>query len=172
VSPYKVSFNANGGKLPKGKKMKAQTLTYGKAAKLTANAFKRKGYVFAGWATSKAKARKGRIAYKNRQKVLNLRADGKTTTLYAVWARPKYKVKFLANGGRGRMAVQTFNYGKAKKLAANKFTRKGYTFKGWAKSKAAAKAGRVAYRNRRKVKNLVTTGKTVKLYAVWKRQPR
>ena len=168
VSTYKVKFNANGGKLPKGKKMKAQTLTYGKVAKLRKNVFTRKGYVFAGWATSKAKARKGKIAYKNRQKVLNLRAGGKTATLYAVWARPTYKVKFLANGGRGKMAVQTFNYGKAKKLAANKFTRKGYKFKGWAKSKASAKAGKVAYRNRRKVKNLVTTGKTMKLYAVWK----
>ncbi len=167
---YKVAFNKNGGKLPKGKKMAAQTLTYGKAAKLRKNVFTRKGYVFAGWATSKANAKKGLIAYKNAQSVNNLRADGGTTTLYAVWAKKTYKVAFYANGGKGKMAVEKFTYGKAKKLTANKFKRKGYTFKGWAKSKALAQKGTVTYRNKQAVKNLVTNGKTVKLYAVWKKQ--
>ena len=68
------------------------------------------------------------------------------------------------------MAAQTMTYGKAKKLTANKFKRKGYTFKGWAKSKALAKKGKIAYKNKKAVKNLVTTGKTVKLYAVWKKK--
>ena len=167
---YRVAFNANGGKLPKGKKMAAQTLTYGKAAKLRKNVFTRKGYVFAGWATSKANAKKGLIAYKNAQSVNNLRADGGTTTLYAVWAKKTYKVKFYANGGKGKMAVEKFTYGKAKKLMANKFTRKGYVFKGWATSKANARKGVVKYKNKKTVKNLVTTGKTVKLYAVWKKK--
>ncbi len=68
------------------------------------------------------------------------------------------------------MPAQKMTYGKAKKLTANKFKRKGYTFKGWAKSKALAKKGKVAYKNKKKVKNLVTNGKTVKLYAVWKKK--
>ena len=59
-------------------------------------------------------------------------------------------------------------YGKAKKLPKNKFTRSGYKFNGWATSKSKAKKGTVAYKNKKKVKNLTTTGKTVKLYAVWK----
>ncbi len=170
VSPYKVAFNANGGKLPKGKKMAAQTMTYGKAAKLRKNAFTRKGYVFAGWAVSKASAKKGVAVFTNAQKVKDLRTDGKTMTLYAVWAKPTYKVAFQANGGKGTMAVESLTYGKAKKLSANKFTRKGYVFKGWAKSKALAKTGKVAYKNKKSVKKLTTTGKTGKLYAVWKKK--
>ncbi len=71
---------------------------------------------------------------------------------------------------KGTMAVESFTYGKAKKLSANKFKRKDYTFKGWAKSKALAKKGTVTYKNKAKVKNLITTGKTVKLYAVWKKK--
>jgi hypothetical protein len=169
--PYTIAFNANGGKLPKGKKMAAQKMTYGKAAKLRKNLFTKKGYVFAGWALSKAKAKKGVVAYGNAQKVSNLRADGGRTTLYAVWAKPTYKVAFYANGGKGRMSVQTFTYGKAKKLLSNKFKApKGKKFAGWAKSKAAAKKGKAIYRNKQKVKNLLITGKTVKLYAVWKKK--
>lgn len=34
--------------------------------------------------------------------------------------------------------------------------------------KLQAKAGKVKYRNKSAVKNLVTTGRTVKLYAMWK----
>lgn len=41
---------------------------------------------------------------------------------------------------------------------------------GWATSAANAKAGKVAYKNKQAVKNLITTGKTVKLYAVWKKK--
>ena len=151
--------------------MAAQTLAYDAVAKLTKNAFTKKGWVFAGWATSKANAKKGKIAYTNAQKVSNLRTDGGTTTLYAVWAKPTYKVAFYANGGTGKMAVEKFTYGKAKKLSKNKFKApNGKKFVGWAKSKSAAKKGQVTYKNKQKVKNLLITGKTVKLYAVWKKK--
>ena len=163
---YTVKFNANGGKLPKGKKMSKQTFTYGKAAKLRRNTFTRAGYVFLGWSKTKA----GPVKYKNAQSVKNVTAAGKSVTLYAAWAKKIYAIAFYANGGKGEMAVQFFTYGKAKKLSANKFSRSGYTFKGWAKSKALARNGEVAYKNRKIVKNLVKNGKTVKLYAVWKKK--
>ena len=166
VSTYKVAFDANGGKLPKGKAMAAQTMTRGKAAKLRTNAFTRSGYVFLGWATSKS----GAVAYKDAQSVKNLAAAGKSVTLYAKWAKKSYKVQFVANGGKGKMAPLSMTYGKAKKLSANKFKRTGYVFKGWAKSKADAKKGKVACKNKKSVKNLTTTGKTVKLYAVWRKK--
>lgn len=140
---YKVAFNANGGT----GKMAAQAMTYGKAMALRKNVFTKKGYVFAGWATSKANAKKGVIAYANAQMVKNLRTDGGTMTLYAGWAKPKYKVAFNANGGTGNMAEQTFKYGKAGKLAACKFKApKGCMFAGWATSKAKASAGIVAFK--------------------------
>ena len=153
---YTITFNANGGK----GKMAKQTLKYSQTAKLRKNAFKRKGYVFIGWAKSK----KGAVAYKNAQKVKELVPTGSTLTLYAKWAKKNYKVAFYANGGKGKMAVEKFTYGKAKKLSANKFKAPtGYSFAGWAKS---AK-GSVVYKNGQTVKNLVTNGGTVKLYAVW-----
>ena len=69
--------------MPKGKKMPAQTMTYGKKKNLTANKFKRTGYSFKGWAKSK----KGKVAYKNKASVKNLVANGKTVKLYAVWKK-------------------------------------------------------------------------------------
>jgi uncharacterized repeat protein (TIGR02543 family) len=166
-STYKVAFNANGGK----GKMATQALTYGTAAKLRKNTFTRSGYVFIGWSLKK----NGAVAYKNAQSVKNLRTDGKTTTLYAKWAKKTYKVAFYANGGKlpkgKKMPAQTMTYGKAKKLPANKFTApKGKKFAGWATSKANANKGIVKYKNKASVKNLVTNGKTVKLYAVWKKK--
>ena len=157
--PYKVAFAANGGTLPKGKTMAAQAMTYGTAAKLRANAFTRSGYVFAGWAKSAG----GAVAFANTAAVKNLSANGGTVTLYAKWAKATYKVAFYANGGTGKMAVQTFKYGTAAKLRANAFTRKDCVFIGWAKTPAGA----VAYKNAQAVKNLVANGSTVKLYARW-----
>ena len=166
VTKYKVAFNGNGGKAPKKKKMKALSMTYGTAKSLPKNIFTRKNYVFIGWSTSK----KGPAMYANKASVKNLTTKGGTVTLYAQWAKKSYKVAFVANGGKGKMAVQAMTYGKATALAACKFTRKGYTFAGWATSAANAKKGKVAFKNKKKVKNLVTTGKAVKLYAVWKKK--
>ena len=107
--------------------------------------------------------------HKNTQKVKNLANAGKTVTLYAQWAKKNYKVSFFANGATGKMSVQKMTYGKSAKLKDNEFKRKGYVFKGWAKSKALAKKGKVSYKDQKNVKNLVKNGKTVKLYAVWKK---
>ena len=155
---YKVKFVANGGKGA----MSAQKMVYGKSAKLNANKFKRSGFVFAGW----AKKKNGAVAFKNKAAVKNLTTTGKTVKLYAQWAKKNYKVKFFANGGKGKMAVQKMVYGKSAKLKANKFKRTGYKFAGWAKTKKGA----VAFKNKKAVKNLTTTGKTVKLYAVWNKK--
>ena len=134
-------------------------MTYGKTAKLRKVGFSRPGYVFLGW----SKKGNGSLAYKNGQAVKNLTANGGIFTLHAKWAKKNFKVAFYPNGGTGKMAVQTFNYGKAKKLLANKFKRGKWRFEGWAKSKN----GNVVYPNKAAVKNLVQNGKTVKLYAVW-----
>lgn len=154
----RVAFNPNGGK----GKMEPQVLAYDKAAKLSANRFSRKGYVFLGWARSRG----GAVAYGNRATVKNL-SPGGTVTLFAVWAKRNYKVVFVANGGKGKMAKQTLTYGKAAKLRSNTFTRAGYVFLGWAKSAAQASKGTVTFPNAKSVKNLTRTGHAVRLYAVW-----
>jgi uncharacterized repeat protein (TIGR02543 family) len=160
---FSIAFKANGGT----GKMAKQTVTYGKAVKLNSNTFTRSGWLFLGWAKSTSRA----VVYTTNASIKGLASEASTVTLYAVWAKKTYKVAFYANGGKGTMSVESFTYGKAKKLSANKFTApKGKKFSGWAKSKALAKKGKVAYKNTAKVKNLVTTGKTVKLYAVWKKR--
>ena len=156
---YKVNFNANGG----GGKMSSQKFTVNKAAKLSANRFTRKGFVFVGWSTTKS----GAVAYQNGQAVKNLAKGGKTVTLYAQWAVQNYLVAFFANGGSGSMPVQKHTYGKAANLSANRFTRKGYSFAGW----ATKPTGQVTFRNTAAVKNLTRAGRTIKLYAVWKANP-
>jgi uncharacterized repeat protein (TIGR02543 family) len=100
---YKVSFNANGGK----GRMPAQAVMYGTTAKLRKNAFKRNGWVFLGWATAK----NGKVAYKDAAGVKNLRADGKTATLYAVWEKGQ-TVKFDTNGGKCATDKRDFRIGR------------------------------------------------------------
>jgi len=79
ANKYTIKFNANGGT----GSMKSLSATYGKQVTLTANAFKRSGRTFAGWAKSKSATA---VKYKNKQKVKNLTSgNGKTVTLYAVW---------------------------------------------------------------------------------------
>ena len=150
-----VTFKANGGT----GKMAKQTFRRSVANRLSANAFQRKGWVFAGW----AKTRNGAVAFSNRQKVANI-SSSKAVTLYARWAKPHYQVRFKPNGGKGTMKVESFTYGESKKLSRNRFTRTGYIFLGWAKRPTGA----VAYSDEKKVKNLTMKGGTVTLYAVWK----
>ena len=77
---YSVSYKPNGGS---GKMSKQTDFGYNKYKALDKCTFKApKGKAFAGWATSA----KGKVVYKNGQKVKNLtHLNGKTVTLYAKW---------------------------------------------------------------------------------------
>ena len=89
ASAYTVKFNANGGTGT----MANESFTYGTAKALTANAFKRTGYTFQGWATSATGAK----VYSDKQSVNNLTTTaGATVNLYAVWAPGG--VQLWANG--------------------------------------------------------------------------
>ena len=88
-------------------------------------------------------------------------------TLYAAWKANTYKVQYNANGGSGSMSTSSHTYDAAKALTANAFTRAGYTFLGWATSSSATSA---TYTDKQSVSNLTSTsGATVNLYAVWKK---
>lgn len=144
----KVSFDANGGTVSK------KSVSFQAGGKIgTLPKPTRKGFVFAGWFTAKSGGAAVTAATK----------FSKNATIYARWAKPAYKIQFLANGGTGTMAVQKMKYGKAAKLKANKFKRKGHVFVGWSKTKN----GKVVYANKKAVKNLTAKGGTVKLYAQW-----
>lgn len=78
-----------------------------------------------------------------------------------------YKIRFSAAGGTGASFTQSYTYDKAAALPANRFTRSGYVFMGWATKMGAASA---EYKNKQSIKNLTAeNGKTIYLYAVWKR---
>ena len=81
ANSYTVSFNANADAVTGS--MNAQTFTYDHKQALTANAFTRTGYTFAGWDTA---ADGSGVKYTDQQEVENLSAtDGATITLYAQW---------------------------------------------------------------------------------------
>ena len=78
ANTYTISFNANGGSGSMG----SLAITYDVAKNLTANAFTRSNYQFAGWATSAG----GAVVYANGASVKNLTtSNGATVTLYAKW---------------------------------------------------------------------------------------
>jgi uncharacterized repeat protein (TIGR02543 family) len=156
VKNYTVRFDANGGK----GRMADQRFVYGTSRRLRANAFKRTGYTFTGWARKPSAA----VKYKNRQALSTLTSKGGTVVFYAKWKRNRYTVVFDANGATGSMADQPQQYDKKAQLPSNTFKYSGHVFMGWAKSKE----GEVKYKNRATVKNLSSRdGAIVRLFARW-----
>lgn len=79
-----------------------------------------------------------------------------------------HTVIYNSNGGSGSMTSETLYTGKNMNLSANKFTRDGYTFLGWAKTSNATTA---EYADRALVADLADGKASVTLYAVWKAIP-
>ncbi len=120
---YTIAYNANGGTGT----MTNQSPKYDQTVNLTANAFTRTGYTFAGWNT---KADGSGTSYADKASVKNLAASG-TVTLYAKWTANKYTVKFDGNGAdelskTSMEATYNSTYGE---LPQPK--RDGYNFIGW-----------------------------------------
>ncbi len=81
ANTYTIKFDANGG----SGTMSNQSYAYGVSQALTANAFTRTGYTFAGWNT---KADGTGTKYTDEQSVSNLSStNGATVTLYAQWEK-------------------------------------------------------------------------------------
>lgn len=125
----------------------------------------RTGYTFGGWYLDSV--------FSANKKVTQI-VTGRTgnLTLYARWTANRYTIKFKGNGATsGSMKNKTCSYDKRYRLPANKFKKKGYTFKGWATSAKKAKKGIVAYKNKAYIKNVTSKNKGTKtLYAVWKKK--
>ena len=119
----------------------------------------RKGYTFAGWYSDSS--------YKN--KITSLTAKRKIVTVYAKWTEHKYTISFQGNGSSsGSMSKMTkLKYSKSYTLTKNAFKKKGYKFTGW---NTKADGSGKTYKNAASVSKLTTKdGKTVKLYAQWKK---
>lgn len=156
---YTVNFDANGGEGT----MSTQQIAVGQAVALTQNAFTRSSYSFVGWALESSAQT---ADYTDGQSVVDLAQANGTVTLYAVWQKLVYTVKFDGNGATsGTMYDQNIASGKATALAENTFSRGyKYDFLGWSTDKDAATA---MYADKQSVTDLVQTGQTVTLYAIW-----
>lgn len=118
------------------------------------------GDVFKGW-----------YIYSNKNTYVSKIPKGTTgrITLYADCNYCSYNIVLDGNGSTSGSSKTLKNclYGKEYKLPKNPYKRKGYAFVGW-NTKANGKGK--SYDNKAKVKNLTKTdGKTVKLYAQWKK---
>ena len=140
-----------------------QMLTYDQAANLTANAFKKTGYSFAGWNT---KSDGSGTNYSDKASVKNLATSG-TVTLYAQWNVGGYTIEYNSNGGPGKWDSQYVTYNQTVNLRDNSFVRTGYTFAGW---NTKADGSGTFYADKASVKNLTASG-TVTLYAMWTANP-
>ena len=109
---YAVHFDGNGNTGGSMSDMPART--YGDAFNLTANAFTKTGYTFAGWATSKD----GTVRYRDGAQVSNLTdVNNGTATLYAKWTPKNYTVTLDKQtsaegygGDAGTVANQTVTF--------------------------------------------------------------
>lgn len=118
-----VTFNANDGSGSPA--TSTQSISNGVATALTANAFTRTGYTFAGW---NSLANGTGTNYTNQQSVTltgNL-------TLYAKWTANTYTVTYTYNNADGgtRPATDSFTVGGAAVTLPTP-THTGYTFAGW-----------------------------------------
>ena len=90
-------------------------------------------------------------------------------TLYAKWTANTYSIVFDKNGGSGSMSNQSMTYDKASNLTTNTYTRQGYYFVGWSKTKLGVQSTIPTsniYKDEASVNNLATSG-SITLYAVW-----
>ncbi|MEG1536568.1 MAG: InlB B-repeat-containing protein, partial [Clostridia bacterium] len=124
-----IIFDANGG----SGAMENSVAKTDSVILLKANAFTRKGYTFAGWATTA----NGAMAYTDGASY-TMKVGG--ATLFAVWTGNANTVTFNANGGVGTIANQTIKNGATANLTANTFTKHGYEFAGWATTANGAMA--------------------------------
>ncbi|MCR4615025.1 MAG: InlB B-repeat-containing protein, partial [Clostridiales bacterium] len=123
ANTYTVAYNANGG----SGSMSSVSHTYDTAKNLTANAFTRYGYTFAGWATSAS----GSVAYTNGQSVTNLTStNGATVTLYAKWTANSHNITYNLNGGSASGNPTSYTI-ETVPVKLNNPTKTGYTFTGW-----------------------------------------
>ena len=112
ANSYTVHFDGNGNTGGSMSDMPART--YGDAFNLPPNGFTKKGYTFAGWATSKD----GTVRYRDGVEVSNLTTENNgTATLYAKWTPNQYTVTLDKQtsaegygGDEGTVANQTVTF--------------------------------------------------------------
>lgn len=161
---YTVAFDGNGA--TEGS-MEAIPLDYGALFKVPECGFKKTGCEFKSWQVLINKVVVTNYPAGVTVSNLTSKADG-TVTFKADWIG-RYTVAFNGNGGEGEMTNVMYETGVEYTLPSNVFTKTGYGFYGWAKSKADADAlKKPAYTNGQTVVDLADPGETFTLFAEWK----
>ena len=132
ANQYTIQFNANGG----SGTMSNQSYAYGVSKALTANAFTKTGYTFAGWNT---KADGTGTSYTDTQNVSNLSStDGGSVTLYAQWELATYNITYNNLKGATHTNPATYTINSATiTFTAPTSKPAGYTFANWSPASIA-----------------------------------
>ena len=148
---YRVYYVSNGGTgvLP------AQTKLHGLHLVLNRDNLTRSGYIFQGWAekstATTATYSAGGIYDKD-----------KSITLYAVWKKTNYRVKYNGNGGFRIPDEQEKTPNVSLKLSSVIPGRLGYTFVGWGLTSSAKVSAYSAG-------STYTNNSDINLYAIWEK---
>ena len=154
VNNYKVSFDGNGA--TSGGNLPQIECTYDQTCTAPANNFARTGYIYQGWGTTQQATR----IYGS--DITNVFASGNNNVMYAQWKPISYKVIYVGGTGTsGSTSQTTCYYDTPCTLAANGFSKPGYSFSKWTN-------GSNEYPSQGQVTNLSTTDNgTVTLTAQW-----
>ena len=162
ANEYTINFDGNGAT---SGNMQPLQMQYDKEKNLTANAFAREGYTWAGWNT---KAGGNGTGYTDKQAVRNLTSENNgSVTLYAQWTPIAYRIQFDKNltDATGETASMGMTFGVAKNLTENGFTSPSSKFNCW---NSKPDGSGQAYANGQSVKNLTKApNDIVTLYAQW-----
>ncbi|MFZ7131375.1 MAG: InlB B-repeat-containing protein [Eubacteriales bacterium] len=150
VNLYLIHYDLDGGTTtplnPGDYTVNSDSITLNNPTKL--------GYTFVGWTGTG-------ISGTSMNVTIPTGSTG-TRSYTANWTPNNYDVHYDANGGEGSMQDTIFTYDVQSNLPANGFTRKGYSFAGW----AMAPGDDAAYTDEQSVKNFVEEGE-ITLYAKW-----
>ena len=118
-NPYVLAFDGNSG----SGMMAPKTCSHGVSCLISANAFKKTDYGFAGWSQSKS----GPAEFADNASI----TITKDTTLYAQWVKVVHVVTFNTNGGSTPSPTsKSVTYGQTYGTLPT-VTRSGYAFNGW-----------------------------------------
>lgn len=161
-SPISYTVQFEKGSESASGSMPQKTLSYGESYTLPANQFTNGGRSFGGWRGSDYRQ------YEEGQVVSNLTATaGGIFVLTALW-EDDFIVRFNKNGGSGEMDDEKMYVSADSVISSNKFTRVGYTFKGWATTEKEADEGKVRYLDGATItRRTYDAGTIVELFATW-----